>query len=240
MSKQQRYYPPREAEQIQWLQNFGTKVPGKAADLKVTTPAAADIAADARWLVYILVSWLPAVRTWRQACTQAVEQAENGTGGTLALPVFEAPPLTPADPDNNLPAVVPRAEGALQRIFAFVQSVKGNASNAVAEDLGLRGAPEPQTDLSTVQPEFTAEVRADGVFLGWGFGGHGKVLDAWEAEVDRGSGYVPLTFDTSPGYLDTAPQPAQRTRWKYRAWFRVDDHRVGLLSNVVMVDVGGN
>jgi hypothetical protein len=65
------YYPPREAQQIQWLQNFGTKITGCAADLTVTTQRAADIVADARWLVYILCSWIPAVRTWRQACPQA-------------------------------------------------------------------------------------------------------------------------------------------------------------------------
>jgi hypothetical protein len=121
-----------------------------------------------------------------------------------------------------------------------VQEVNGLASNTVPEDLGFRGQPEPATDLSTVQPEFTAEVRADGVFLGWSWGGHGKDLDACELEVDRGSGFVMLTIDTSPGYLDTTPQPAQRRRWKFRAIYRVDDHRVGQMSNVVMVDVGGN
>ena len=44
---------------------------------------------------------------------------------------------------------------------------------------------------------------------------------------------------TTPGYLDTAAKPAQRTQWRYRASFRVGDHRVGVWSDTVRVDVGG-
>lgn len=48
-----------------------------------------------------------------------------------------------------------------------------------------------------------------------------------------------LTYDTTPGYIDTAAQPATLTKWKYRAIYRVDDARFGLWSAEVSVTVGG-
>lgn len=240
MNKHQRYYPTRDAEQIGWLQNFVAKLGLHATGLELTTQQVADIIADARWLIYVIGTWLPAVRAWQQACTMAVEQAEHGTGGTLALPEFVAPPLPAADVPNNLPAVVPRAEGALQRIFALVQAVKPKADAMTGEDLRIVGVAKAPPDFDTIKPEITGEDRADGVFLGWGWGGFGEFLDQCEIEVDRATGtFAFLTMDTTPGYLDTAPKPAQRSVWIYRAIYRVGDHRVGVMSDPVRVDVGG-
>ena len=56
--------------------------------------------------------------------------------------------------------------------------------------------------------------------------------------MDRGNGWQVLTFDTTPGYTDTAPFPATPTKWKYRAIYRVDDAQVGLWSAEVSVTVG--
>ena len=55
----------------------------------------------------------------------------------------------------------------------------------------------------------------------------------------RRKGWVVLTYDTTPGYLDTTPFPAALTKWKYRAIYRVDDHQVGQWSAEVSVNVGG-
>jgi hypothetical protein len=63
----------------------------------------------------------------------------------------------------------------------------------------------------------------------------------FEIQVDRGDGkgWAVLTFDTTPGYLDTTPFPAALTKWKYRAIYRVDDHQVGQWSAEASVSVGG-
>ena len=77
--------------------------------------------------------------------------------------------------------------------------------------------------------------------MGWSWQGLSKHLDLCEIQVDRsdGKGWVLLTFDTLPGYLDTTPFPATLTKWTYRAIYRVDDHRVGQWSREVSVSVGG-
>ena len=65
--------------------------------------------------------------------------------------------------------------------------------------------------------------------VGWGWGGIIAYLDMCEIHVDRddGKGISTLTYDTTPGYNDTAPFPAIPTRWTYKAIYRVADAQVG-------------
>ena len=77
------------------------------------------------------------------------------------------------------------------------------------------------------------------VLWGWlGFAAFLKMLEIW---VDRGDGhgFVPLAFDTTPNYTDTAPLPATPTKWKYRAIYRVGDDQVVQWSEEMTVVVGG-
>ena len=76
------------------------------------------------------------------------------------------------------------------------------------------------------------------VDLVWGWQGHRRFLDQIEIQVDRGSGWTILAFDTTPGYADTTPFPATATQWKYRAIYRVNDMQVGLWSATASVMVG--
>jgi hypothetical protein len=48
-----------------------------------------------------------------------------------------------------------------------------------------------------------------------------------------------LTYDTTPGYVDTQPFPATPTKWTYKAIYRVGDAQVGQWSNPVSITVGG-
>ena len=59
--------------------------------------------------------------------------------------------------------------------------------------------------------------------------------------MDRGDGkgFIPLAFDTTPGYMDTQPFPAAPVKWTYRAIYRVDDNQVGQWSKPVSVTMGG-
>lgn len=77
----------------------------------------------------------------------------------------------------------------------------------------------------------------------------GQVLIPWKKgkfqgiriEVDRSDthGWTFLGVDTSPDFADTFPHPANVTIWKYRAFYIIDDQKVGQCSAVVEVKVGG-
>ena len=111
----------------------------------------------------------------------------------------------------------------------------------ISHDLGVIGAEQSGPDFTTLRPEITAAIIGSGVQIGWGWQGLSKFLDQCEIQVDRGDGkgWVVLTYDTTPGYLDTTPFPTALTKWKYRAIYRVDDTPVGLWSSESSVSVGG-
>lgn len=242
--KHQRYYPTRTGAQLAWLENFRNKIRLHAATLSLDDAIALAVIADCRWLHYVLGTWLPATRAWAEACTAATRQAATGTGGVLALPIFTPPPLPPAEPGapgGALPAVVPMAEGALTRIFDYIAELKevNGCTDAMCQDLGIIGAEDGAPDLATLRPDISATLSGSQVQIAWGWGGYGKWLDLCELQVDRGTGWQPLAFDTTPGCTDSAPQPATPAVWKYRAIYHANDARVGLWSNEVAVAVGG-
>lgn len=228
----QRYYPARTAEQIIWLKNFADKLPKYATALSLTDDERDAVVVDCRWLDHILSSYLPATRAWAQACTAAAIQAQTGTGGTLVLPVFTPPPL-PA-------GVTPQKEGGLNRIFDFVGELKQNdlCTPAMCADLSIIGPEDTPPDYLTLRPSFTVQVTPAGVQIPWTFGGNSKFLDQLEIQVDRGTGWQILTFDTTPGYVDTHPQPTSLAQWKYRGIYRLGDTQVGLWSETMTVTVG--
>lgn len=234
--KRQAYYPSRAADQVVWLENFRNKLPGYQVALGLSDPEVADGVADARELIYLQGSWLPAVRNYAPACTNSVTDAQTGDGSSLlVLPVF-TPPALPA-------GVVMVNTGALNRIFALVAKIKDSAgyTEAIGTDLGLIGPGTTAPDLGTVQPVLGAKLSGDHVDITWNWGGNGPFLDMLELCVDRGDGqgWRPLAHDTTPNYTDTAPFPAVLTRWKYKAIYHANDAQVGLWSTEVSVTVGG-
>ena len=240
--KHQAYYPSRAADQIPWLQNFRNKLLAYLAALGLSAPQAAAAIADCRWLIYVLGSWLPAVRAWSQACTDAATAAQTGTGaGAMMLPVFTPPALPPAE--GSLPPVVPAAPGALGRIFDLVQFIKNSPGDtaAIDTDLQIVGAGTTLPPAGEIQPVIKAKTNGLHVELGWGWGGHRAQVDLLQVQVDRadGKGFVDLVHDTTPNYTDTTPFPAASTIWKYRAIFHVNGAPVGVWSDTVSVVVGG-
>ena len=233
--KRNSYYPMQVAKQILWLENWRLKLAGHATALGLSAGQVSAGVADARWLIYILQSWLNSVRAWSQSCKEAAKAAQNGAGVVpMLLPTFTAPAL----PDG----VTPVAAGALNRIFALVQVIKDSAGYLpeIGEDLGLIGSEHVGPEMATLRPPLQAINTPDGVNLPWTWDGHSAFLDMIEIEVDRdGLGWKPLVTDTTPGYLDTFPQPPALTTWKYRAIYRVGDHHVGQWSEEVSVVVGG-
>lgn len=239
--KRTTYYPTNVPEQIIWLTNFFAKLRIHAAALGVSNTTRDAIVADARWLIYVLGSFLPALRASSKASTEWVREAQSGTGdAVMVLPVFEPPPLPAADAEAGLPAVVPVAPGALERIISLVQVIQEapGYTASIATDLGTVGTVMTTPDMETIHPEFEARLSGSTVFLDWGWGGNRAFLDLIQLQVDRGSGWTDLAYDTTPGYTDTHPHPATPTKWKYRGIFRVGDAQVGVWSPEVSVIVG--
>ena len=81
-------------------------------------------------------------------------------------------------------------------------------------------------------------LSGNAVQIGRGWGGNTSFLDMCEIQVDRGTGWALLAFDTTPNYTDTTPMPATPAKWKYRAIYRVGDSKVGVWSNTVEIMVG--
>lgn len=232
--KRQAYYPTSAAEQLVWLENFRNKLPGYQTAIPLTTAQSDAGVADARSVIYVIGSWLPGVRDWAKSCTNAAAQAQSGDGSTaIALPVFTAPALPTG--------VVLGNNGALDRLFALIQTIKDSSgyTEAIGLDLGIVGSAQAAPDFSILQPVITVTINGTTVDIGWGWGGFSAYLDQLEIQVDRGSGWTLLTIDTTPGYTDTTAHPATLTKWKYRAIYRVGDHQVGLWSAEVSVTVGG-
>ena len=233
--KRNSYYPARVGDQITWLNNFANKLPGQAATLGLAAATVTAIVADCLWLAYILQAWQPAVRAWSLAATNAVNLAQTGDGTALMeLPVF-TPPALPG-------TVTATNTGALNRIFNLVQQIKDNknCTDAIALDLGIIGSAHPAPDYTTLQPIIDAVIVGNQVNVKWGWNGYSAYLDMCELQVDRGDGkgFVPLAFDTTPGYTDTQTFPAAPAKWTYRAIYRVGDGQVGLWSAPVSVVVG--
>ncbi len=236
MSKQD-YYPGPSSDQVVWLGNLASKLPGHAAALTLTPAQSASGVEWALTAAYCIGSWLPERRESGKAGTAAVNAALYGDPMTdIALPVFTAPDL-PA----GLAAL--GKNGALVKLFELIQIIKTSPgyTEAIGQDLGIIGSAKPAPDLTTLQPAITAMVAAAAVEIGWGWQGYASFLDQLEIQVDRGdaAGWQMLTIDTTPGYNDTAQHPATLTKWKYRAIYRVGDIRVGLWSAEVSVTVGG-
>jgi len=231
--KRNPFWPARVADQVTLLVKFINKLSGWAATLGLTPAQTSAAIADATWLVFVLQSWLPAVRSFALAATDAAAEAQTGDGSAVqVLPVLVVP--AGGTPVNT---------GALTRLFAVIQTIKGSNAftETIGEDLGILGTTQSGPDFTTLAPTFKLTVIPTGVNVGWGFAGYAADLDMIELQVDRadGKGYVPLAFDTTPGYLDTCPRPATLTKWKYKGIYRVNDQQVGLWSNEVSITVGG-
>jgi hypothetical protein len=232
--KRNTYFPIRLGDQIIWLGNFRDRMAALATTLGLTPAQTTAILADCNWLLYVLQTWLPEVRTWALGCTTAATAAQTGTGPVQVLPVFAAPALPSG--------VTPVTLGALNRIFALVQQIKdsGKCSDDNARLLGILGSEQTGPDMDTLQPVIAAILASGGhVTVKWGWQGNGAYLDSCEIWVDRndGKGFVFLTIDTTPNYTDTQPLPATAAKWTYKAIYRLSETQVGQWSAPVSITV---
>ena len=208
------YYPSRIGDQVNWLDNYASKLPTYGTTLGV---ASADVTAsvnDAKWCKHVLGSWLSAVRNFAPSTTDAVDDVLMGGGSAaVVLPTF-APPAVPSGVTAALP-------GALNRIFALIARMKlaGAYTEGIGTDLGLVGAAETEKPL----PKFSAKAEQGGtnqsVRLVFTKYSHQGVY----IESRRGTGaWEFVTIDTESPYLDeralaVAGQPEVR-EYRMRFW----------------------
>ena len=193
--------------------------------------AAGDITQQGADALYFL-ALLPFADTIGNAAKQWNSWRDNVLTGTIGTePTVVTKPA-------GFPGSVPT--GILTRFLLLVNAIKAhkNYTTAIGDILGIEGPELSPPDFNTIQPDIKALATAGIVKITWGWGGHREFLSMCEIQVNRGPGWVPLTYDTTPNSDDTQPHPATPTKWSYRAIYRVDDHQVGLWSAEVSVTVG--
>ena len=232
----QTYYPTREGDQLTWFTNLQSHITSFYTPLDISPARQTKLQLSLSWLIWTWQTFLPSRRQDAPAATAWRNQLATGTSDA-ATPV--APPVPAA---LTPPAGTPYF-GMLSWLFEEIgrwKSAEGY-NDTIGQSLAIIGSTQNGPDFNTIQPIITATASGGTVKIGWTWQGFSPFLDLLELLVDRsdGKGYVPLAFDTTPGYEDTAPYPATPTKWTYKAIYRVDDHQVGQWSAEVSVIVGG-
>lgn len=196
--KRQNYYPSRLSEQAAWLENYRLKMPIHGAALSQTPAEIAATVNDAGWGVYVLLTWLSAVRAFSPSTTDAVEDVLEGTGSTaIVLPTF-VPPALPSGVTAALP-------GILTRIFGVVARIKtaDGYNEIIGADLGVIGPEETPKDQPKFTPTLEQGTGCQCVRLAFFKYGHMGVY----IESRRGATGVweLLAIDTESPYLDERP-----------------------------------
>jgi hypothetical protein len=128
-----------------------------------------------------------------------------------------------------------------KRFQQLIRQIKRhpNYTLTIGNQLSIEGVAPTKRDPNTLQPTFTLERQANGVMVRWGWDNHREQVDMCELVVDRndGQGERYLTCDSTPGYLDVEPFPAQPVKWTYRAIYHKGDTRIGQWSTPVSVIV---
>ena len=231
------FMPPDDKTKGALFLHAAATLPGFFNRLAITglTPQVLGQATDATAFDYVLRSQQIIIAAGQEA-TAAKNRLRDGDPDRPALAVSIAFPSTPGvAPQVVMPGVVARF-----RLFVtWLGGLPGFAED-IAQALKITGSQQTGPDTATVKPLLPLILQGGHVFVDWGWGGFGAFLDALEMHVDRGDGrgFVLLTIDTRPGYLDTEPMPAAPGRWKYKGIFRKDDQRVGLWSDVAEMAVG--
>jgi hypothetical protein len=213
------------------LNLMATGLPGYATVLGVAAETLAAVLADDKYFDYCLKSQA----ILQHAAREATYWRDIMRGGG-PLPPTGAPvaPVLPEPPT----AVNPGIESRYRSLAKVIKGNK-NYNAAIGTALGIEGSQQSGPDLTTIQPVIRVYVSGNAVLVDWGWQGYSAWLDLCELQADRGDGkgYVPLAFDTTPGYTDTAPFPTTPVKWTYRAIYRVGDAQVGVWSAPVSITV---
>lgn len=226
--KRQPYFPRTLAERIAWFSHYGTELPLANVVLGLPAGDVTNSMNDAGYCEYALGDWLAEVRGFGHAGTSAVDDLFHGSGGgTFVLPTFTAPAVPPA--------VGSVAPGALDRIFAFLQTIKAcsNYSEAIGLQLQIVGA-EDTSPAGSLVPVYTLAVERNGaaqqiVRVSFKKAGHQGVI----IHGKRGGGdWEMLAIDLTSPYMDSRPLlvPGQPEVREYRLQYYASAAPIGDFS----------
>ncbi len=225
------YLKRKDAQFAAQLNTFKNNIGAYATLLGVSPAQVSAQAADADYFNYVL------------ACQEIMANgSQQWTAWKDLVRLGGTPPASGMPVAPTFPAAVAAVALGIQvRFRALVKQCKGSANYnvAIGEALGIEGAAQTGPDFATLKPTITLELTGAGVMIRWGWEGNAAFLDFIEIAVDRGDGkgFVTLTFDSTPDYLDTTPFPATAAKWAYKAVYRVDEQRAGLWSDVASITV---
>ncbi len=197
-------------------------LPSYATVLGVSAASVASQAQDADYFAYSIKSQTVLQNAARQL---AVWKNLIRAGGPLPPTGGPVAPVMPGPSAIVAPGIEPRFR-------ALVRDIKSSPgyNSAIGIALGIQGSEQAAPDLATITPKLTATLIGGHVEIEWGWQGFGGDLDMIEIQVNRGTGYALLTYDTTPGYTDTAPLPAAPVKWSYKAIYRLGDSQTGQWS----------
>ena len=216
----------------QQLNLMATGLPGYATVLGIAADTLAAVLADDKYFDYCLKSQAILQKAARESTTWR----DLMRGGGPLPPTGS--PLAPVLPDAPTVVVNPGIESRYRALAKVIKGSK-NYNTAIGTALGIEGSQQTPPDLTTIQPILGVTISGNTVLVDWGWQGMSVWLDMCEIQVDRGDGkgFIPLAYDTTPGYTDTQPFPATPVRWTYRAIYRVADAQVGVWSAPVSITV---
>lgn len=224
------YLPKSDQEKVPWLKNLNTKAPNYKLKLEITDPELASLNDDANLFEYIMNVMVKAYETKKQDVTKFKNIMRDGPLGTAA-PEIPTAPVLPAAPEIVLPGIFPR-------ITKFVSRLKShpNYTKNIGEDLGIEGS-EHQVDLLNLKPILKGVLDAGRPLIKW----KKDVASSIDIFVDRGAtgNYEYLANDMVPDYLDTysLPDGVNSAVWSYKGIYKINDERVGQMSDPVNVTV---
>ena len=227
------FVPPADSPFAELLEHVRDNISQFITTLQITPAEISTLTNDAANFRFVLTQQERLIAAGQQS-TAAKNSLRKGNPANPNSAISLAFPSQPGViPSPVLPGVEPRF-----RDFAARLKIHANYTTAIGELLKIEGIEITGPDVINAAPDLTgAKIVAGEVRIPWKKAGFQGV----RIEKDRGDGhgFIFLAVDTSPGFVDTEEHPATLTIWKYRAYYIMDDKKVGQVSAVVEVKVGG-
>jgi len=213
----------------QFLTNLANKIGTYAPTMGISPAEVASIVNDAAMFKYVL-RMQEVFKTFKQSLSAYKNLLRDGQQSETPSPLPVAPTL-PAPPTPVNDGIFWRARKLVARIKAST-----NYNESIGEDLGIVGD-ERTVDTLELKPELKSRVEAGHPVIIWKKG----TASALDIYVDRkdGKGFVFLTTDTQPDYIDKYPMPkgVESLVWEYKGIYRMADKQVGQFSEPIQVTV---
>ena len=225
------FYPDREADQCEWLENLGNKCAGYTGQLGSTAGEMAQVKAVCLLLCYVKGPWVDGLQKQAEAAVafrNAIETGKPPTVPNVPPVVNFTPPAGGASPTTGL----------LTWLFTVIARWKTapGCSEPIMIDLGIKGT---SPEASTQPPDISAKVDGDIVKVRViKSGNKGYLL---QSRVQGDTGFTDLGITTAATFEDKRPVKTPGTaEWReYRAKFWDGTEVSGAWSEVVRVTVEG-